>query len=455
MKEPPAFSIMSILALLLVVAGAAGTRVGYFALAADWGRAEPALQVQGVTDETCFRQLVKNERDHQWFGCQAPLADKDEVTAHLAPGYPWLLGQLSRYTDWHDIIARGANVAFGSLTAALLFLFARRAFQSFSIAFLAGLLAAVHPFWILNAGEVNDGALATFLLSACLMLGTRGSQMGGPFTSLLFGLSLAGLSMTRAALLPFSVVALLWFLWQTRSFKWGWFAGLLAFLGFANGLAPWTVRNFQQFGQPIPMVDSVYLHLWMGNNPQSTGSTLDEKTLRESLSQERLNVLLAEPNQARRYGQLGRDFLDEVANDPASTVKRRFTAGQTFLLGENGLKSHTFSKLNENENEDAIAPPEWLADSRELILRGTLLGLLILSIFGWKWSQHWDGSARLLTIAAVWLPLPYLLSHAEAWSGPRLPWDAVLVCYAAVALVGWLPAVKGDAPAADATATQP
>jgi 4-amino-4-deoxy-L-arabinose transferase-like glycosyltransferase len=449
MKEPPAFSILSILALLLVVAGAAGARAGYLVLCADAGRGEPALQVQVTSSSADFRQLAGNERDSQWFGCSAPLATKEEATAHRAPGYPWLLGQLARFTDWHELIARWANVAFGTLAAGFLFLFARRAFQSNSIAVIAGLLATAHPFWILNTGEVNDGALATFLLSACLMLGTRGSQMGGPFTSLLFGLSLAGLSMTRAALLPFSVVALLWFLWQTRSFKWGWFAGLLAFLGFANGLAPWAVRNYQQFGQPIPVVTSAYLHLWVGNNPKATGSNFDEATLRSSLSAERLTLLLSEPNQAKRYGQLGRDFLDEITGDPASAVKRRFTAAGTFLLGESGMKTATFARME--ESEDAIAPPDWLADSSDLILRGTLLGLLLLALLGWKWSQHWDTSARLLTIAALWVPLPYLLSHGEGCSGPRLPWDAVLLCYAAVALVGWLPAVKQDGEAA----TQP
>ena len=42
-------------------------------------------------------------------------------------------------------------------------------------------------------------------------------------------------------------------------------------------------------------------------------------------------------------------------------------------------------------------------------------------------------------LAMICVPLPYLLSHAGALSGPRLPLDAVLLCYAAFALACALP----------------
>src|SRR2546423_1234039 len=123
---------------------------------------------------------------------------------------------------------------------------------------LAGLFAALHPFWIINVAEIADGTLATFLLAAALFLGARSSQTGAPFGSLLFGLALAGLALVRAALLPFAFVAVIWFLLRTRSLRRGWLPALLSFLGFVTGLAPWTVRNLQVFGEPIPIVDSAF-----------------------------------------------------------------------------------------------------------------------------------------------------------------------------------------------------
>ena len=44
----------------------------------------------------------------------------------------------------------------------------------------------------------------------------------------------------------------------------------------------------------------------------------------------------------------------------------------------------------------------------------------------------WDNSLPL-QLAAIWLPLPYILSHAESLHGPRLPLDGVLLTLAAYA----------------------
>jgi hypothetical protein len=45
------------------------------------------------------------------------------------------------------------------------------------------------------------------------------------------------------------------------------------------------------------------------------------------------------------------------------------------------------------------------------------------------------------SLALVWIPLPYILGHAEALSGPRLPLDGVMDCYAAFALLCMIPGV--------------
>jgi hypothetical protein len=231
-------------------------------------------------------------------------------------------------------------------------------------------------------------------------------------------------------------VALVWFLWRCRHFRWGWFAGLLALLGFANGLAPWAVRNYRLYGVPVPVVSSAYLHLWMGNNGKATGGSLDEQALRDSLSEARRKELLAESNQARRYDRLARDVLDEVQNDPVATLQRRLTAGEAFFLGQQWLTDRQLGVVQ--EGADVSAPPEMLRELFPLLLNASLVALFALAVLGWRWTFAWAWHARLATLAAVWLPLPYILSHAEALSGPRLPLDGVLLCFAAYALVAWL-----------------
>jgi hypothetical protein len=279
--------------------------------------------------------------------------------------------------------------------------------------------------------------LATFLLAFAVALGTRGSQVSAPFTSLLFGLALAGLSMVRAALLPFSAVAMLWFLLRCRHLQKGWFSALLAFLGFANGLAPWAVRNFQEFHTPVPVTDSGFWHLWLGNNPQATGGILNEQTARQALPAKRLQELLAEKNQAKRYTMLGQDAFEEVVHDPSSTLGRRLWAGLYFVFGEAWFKEKTL--VLDSTPQSRLDLPTWFVNAVPGILQGSLLAVLLLGLLGWRWTYGWRKQSRLATLAFLWVPLPYLLSHAEFLSGPRLPLDGIFLCYAAFVIACLVP----------------
>ncbi len=231
--------------------------------------------------------------------------------------------------------------------------------------------------------------------------------------------------------MPFAVIAFLWFLLQCRELRAGWFFALLAFLGFGNGLAPWAVRNFREFGEPVPVADSALLHVWMGNNPEATGGPLDESSLRKSLPPERLKALLAEPNQAARYAALGEDICREVTNDPGAFAGRRLWAGLMFVLGENWFTGKTLAKTN---FASGAITPEWVGAEGEGALRFSLLVLLIGGFIGWRFSFGWRKQARLATLAALWVPLPYLLTHGDVLSGPRLPLDGVWICLTAFAI---------------------
>jgi hypothetical protein len=454
MSDGRRWGMADLAALLLVLVVAGALRAWYVASCADGGEGTPALEVQGQPPRRDFApdvklrgreqpgeldDLVHNLQENRRFASLAPLADKEEKTAHVSPAYPWLVGLAARWELSVDATVRWAQAILGTLTAACYFFFARRAYQSLTVGFLAGLLAAVHPFWIINAAELADGVLATFLLAACLMLGTRASQTGAAFTSLLYGLALAALAMTRAALLPFALVGILWFLLQCRSLRSGWFCALLAFLGFGNGLAPWTVRNFREFGEPVPVVDSAMLHLWMGTNPLATGGYPDERTLRRSLPPERVQALLGEANQARRYASLGKDAMREIVDVPGAALGRRLWAGLFFVFGENWF---TNKALARESGSVSVTPPEWVSDMSEGALRGSLLVMLIGGVLGWRFSFGWRKQARLAALAAIWVPLPYLLTHADFLSGPRLPLDGVLLCFVAFALACCLPGMR-------------
>src|SRR5262249_49392504 len=143
MTAMPRFGLKDFALLLLVLAAAAGARVGYLWVSLDNLADAAPLAVESTQGP------AKDGKDQSWWLPQAPLEEAKEPTAHIAPGYPWLVGALAGSLDSPDrtvAVLRWAQVALGTLTAGLYFLFARRAFRSAAVATLAGLFCALHPF---------------------------------------------------------------------------------------------------------------------------------------------------------------------------------------------------------------------------------------------------------------------------------------------------------------------
>jgi 4-amino-4-deoxy-L-arabinose transferase-like glycosyltransferase len=476
MTEMPRFKLLDLILACVVLASAAGVRVGYVWFLADQGHAGGPLQVQDPrtaakslpegaphlsdSDPNELDVMAYEMKERQSFRAQAPFADKIEPTAHTAPGYPGLLS-LVEMTNFELPTMRSSlrwfQCTLGSATALLYFFFARRAFRSPLVGFLAGMLCAVYPFWIINVAEVDDGVLTSFLLAFAITLGARAGQEGGALSSLLYGLALAGLALVRATMLPFTFAAELWFLLRCRTLSRGWLYALLAFLGFANGLGAWTVRNYQQLGDINPLVDTAYLHLWMGNNPDSRGAPQTDDGVIDALAKTRgenttsTRTTLTGLVQKERYNSLWNDVWKQVRDDPRQALQRRLNSGLCFFFG-----GAWFQGANPwlEQGKSAREVPDWFDHSYATILIATLFGLLLLGAIGWRWSYAWRSESLPASLAVFWIPLPYILSHAEFFHGPRLPLDGVLLCYAALALVCLVPGLgsrllRGEAPSAD------
>jgi hypothetical protein len=236
-------------------------------------------------------------------------------------------------------------------------------------------------------------------------------------------------------MLPFAFVALAWYLLRTRTLPRGWLGALLAFLGFANGLAPWAVHTAMLYGEPTPVVDSVYLHLWIGNNPQATGGPLSEDALPPRLAARMREV--PSDRQPQRYGLLAREAAEEWRRNPEASLRRRAWAALAFWTGERFL---TDPEHRLTETVPGVGP-EWLSMAPTVLL-GWLLAVAALALLGWRWTYAWRRESMPAMLAVVLAPLPYVLGHAEALHGARLPLDGILICYAAFALLCLLPGVR-------------
>jgi 4-amino-4-deoxy-L-arabinose transferase-like glycosyltransferase len=446
------FGFADLILFLIILLGAAGARVWYLYAWADTAQSAGPIMVQDDNSKELRGLRANLVKDHS-FVAHAPLADKEEETAHTSPGYPWFLALCFGMFDDPDSMVRWVQAGLGALTAGLYFLFARRAFHSLAVATLAGAFCALHPFWIANTAEINDGVLASLLLALCLFLGVRGGQEGGAGTSLVYGLGLAALALVRAALLPFAVVALLWFLFRCRVLRRGWLCALLAFLGFINGLVPWGLRTWQKFHEVMPIVDSAYLHLWVGNNSQATGGPQDiynQDTMRDILAKDwdvndpqkvqKRFATLTKKKQPERYAELAKVAVGNMADDPPAFIQHRLAAGLNFLFGAEWFTPR-HALYREGTDYESAGTLLGMDVDIPAVFAGTLLAMIVLGLLGWRWTYAWRYSSRPATLAVFWIPLPYVLGHAEAYSGPRLPLDGVLLCYAAFALACVVPAL--------------
>ena len=426
--------------LLGIVVVAMAARVWYLNEWADGGRSAGPLQVQGTPPPADLKSILAHLAEDHWFGSRAPLAADEEQTAHVSPGYPWLmawvdkaptnLGTLDRTMRW-------LHCLLGSLTALLYALLARRAFGSMFVAVLTGLLCALHPFWVINTAEINDGVVVSFLLGAALWLGARSIQDAGLVSSFFFGIALAGLGLTRAAYLIFAFVALLWFIGRCRTVPRGWLCALLATLGLVNALVPWTFRNFRIFGEVVPVVTSAPYHLWVGNNPKATGGPMDDSAVAASPPDTQKNgkpdpdKAAGAQTQKARYDQLIEEVKTEVQDHPGETIRRRLLAMTYFWFGADWFKS---GKGWETESMAGIESKGMILGSADALLNGALLFMTVVGLLGWRWTSRFSQQAMPTSLALFWIPVPYILGHAAALVGPRLPLDGVLLCYCAFAL---------------------
>jgi 4-amino-4-deoxy-L-arabinose transferase-like glycosyltransferase len=464
MYQPRPFRLFDLLLFLVVLAAAGGARAWYLCEFAQCGEADASaiwrvqqptspLQVVGAMPLASSELLVENIKQQgvlQGFRTVAPLKSEPEVTAHASPGYPVLRAYGERAAadfagDRLTPVAamRWLQALLGTLTAGFYFLLARRAFDSAFVGFLTGIFCALNPFAVLNTAELQDGTLASFVVAAALYLGVRAGQSGGALTSFLYGLFLAATALVRAVFLPFAIVALLWFLLRSRELRSGWLCAAVAFLGFLGGLAPWSVRNYQEYQEPIPIVTTAWWHLWVGNNPVATGGGFEpamEAEYRERLGADRSGQLSMQ-TQPRRYEQLREEIASEVTNAPLQTMERRLFAGAYFFTSQSVLNRDNIMAGNVPASEEEgfeVNANRWRSWTM-VSLYGTLVGMLLLGVLGWRWSYGWRWSSMPLSLAVMWIPLPYILSHAETLHGPRLPLDGVLLCLAAFAVAYVLP----------------
>ena len=210
------------------------------------------------------------------------------ATAFRVPLYPIFLAALTlgHTSVWPVILAQSLVGAGSCLCAALL---ARRMFEGpagAKASVIAAGITAIYPYYVVHDTALQETSLITLLtLLAALSLWriARNSDLPlGALSGVLLGLDV----LTRAAIAPFAVFAVLWLMGRRRIG-----AGLLCALSLAITVSPWLWQSYRLTGSPVLSTETG-MQLWKGNNgflfrhyPQQS-SDLSEYEALNSLSVE-------------------------------------------------------------------------------------------------------------------------------------------------------------------------
>lgn len=199
--------------------------------------------------------------------------DENELTptALWPPGYPITLAVVYALTDDSVTAGRLMNVAFGALTAALVYLIALKLFDRRTAA-IAGLALAFMPSHVLFTSvllsETYFGFLLALILAVCAYFVFDRPK---PNLPVIFGLGvlIAATGYVRGEFIAFGGIVAVLMLFQYRQ------RAALPLLALAVGAAliitPWTLRNRDSMGETIVGTTGAGRVVYQGHNEKTDG----------------------------------------------------------------------------------------------------------------------------------------------------------------------------------------
>jgi 4-amino-4-deoxy-L-arabinose transferase-like glycosyltransferase len=185
-------------------------------------------------------------------------------------GYPFFLSLLFRLTGPSEQVAIAANLALSVLCVALTYFVALRVFDRF-VAAISALIVAMLPGMIVYCSLICTDLLFMTLVTVCFGIVVHGTEARTPRNALAVGI-VNGLSAlvrpTGLTLLPVWA-AIRWLAFRKKLPLHRWI--LIASLGTAAVVSPWTLRNYIRFGEIILVSTNGGANFWIGNNPGAFG----------------------------------------------------------------------------------------------------------------------------------------------------------------------------------------
>jgi tetratricopeptide (TPR) repeat protein len=190
-----------------------------------------------------------------------------------APLYIWFLGAIFRFFGDGLLLPRLVQCSFGAATTLLAYLIGKRAFDV-RVGLLAALMAATYWVSIYFDGELLIETLVVPLDMLALWLTMGLAERRTPLRAALAGLAWGVAAIARPNVLVYAPCVVLWLAWLERA-RWKQaLAPAAAFtLAFFVPILPITAINYFHGGDTVLIASQGGVNFWIGNNPQSDGST--------------------------------------------------------------------------------------------------------------------------------------------------------------------------------------
>jgi 4-amino-4-deoxy-L-arabinose transferase-like glycosyltransferase len=210
----------------------------------------PARDTKGIGDWYFFHWGANLIADGHWF--VEPFLHTFEDRLVPSAGHPplWelLLSGVSFLGGTSYLAHRALGCILGGGTIVLVALLARRAGGDRAGVVAAG-LAALYPVMIAADGSLMSEGLYTLLIAAALLAAMRLRDRPDARSAALLGAAVALAALTRSeALLLFPLLVLPVALTRPEG---RWKLAAVAVVAAAVLIAPWTVRNWAEFGRPV------------------------------------------------------------------------------------------------------------------------------------------------------------------------------------------------------------
>ncbi len=219
-----------------------------------------------ASDSRAYDMLARSLREGQGFAIQG------QPTAYVTPGYPLFLVGLDSVGIADAFRVGIVQCLLGALTCVLVAIIGAH-LGGRRVGFTAGLISAVYPHLIFWTGYLLTETLFVFMAMASLVVLIKWRESPSQKRILIAGLLLGLAALVRPQILGFAILVPVWMVISRTTRAQALRAVPVLLLGVLIPLAPWTLRNYWMFGEPVFTSTETGIVFYQGNSPGATGGS--------------------------------------------------------------------------------------------------------------------------------------------------------------------------------------